>query len=274
MHPMVQYALRAARSAGEQFLRIRERIENAHEEHNLDRLLEDSARNAEALIVRQLSRGYPQHGISGRYTPHRSGEDEGRDILWRIEPFHGYSNLCVASPEFAISVVCLVKGRPEHAVVICPFSDDEYLASRGRGAQLNGKRLRVTKTHTTAGTRLSMSLPESHLRSRYLPTYMTLVQQLGPVADQLQSSACGLLDIAHVAAGRADAVFVLGIDEQDLDIGTLILKEAGALIGTPDGRPSVSADGPLMAANPRLFKALIKTLAPHVVNIPGRDEQE
>ncbi|MFG6179267.1 inositol monophosphatase family protein [Halomonas sp. THAF12] len=263
MHPMVQYALRAARSAGEQFLRIRERVENAHEEHNLDKLLEDTARNAEALITRQLSRGYPQHGVVGRYTPHRSGEGEGADVLWRIEPFHGYSNLSVAAPGFALSLVCLVKGRPEHAVVICPFSDDEYLASRGRGAQLNGKRLRVSKATAIPGTRVAMSLPETWLRDRQLPSYLTLTQQLAPQLELLRASGSGLLDIAELAAGRVDAVFVLGVEEQDLLVGSLLLKETGALQGTPDGQPSVTAEGQLMAAGPRLFKALLKQLKPH-----------
>ncbi|MFY0989686.1 inositol monophosphatase family protein [Halomonas sp. C05BenzN] len=263
MHPMVQFALRAARSAGEQFLRIRERIENAHEEHNLDRLLEDAARNAETLIVRQLARGYPQHGVSGRFTPHRGGEGEGEDVLWKIEPFHGYSNLTVAAPGFALSVVCLVKGRAEHAVVICPFSDDEYLASRGRGAQLNGKRIRVPKTIAIGGSRVAMGLPETWLRPRHLPAYLTLVQQLGPQVEVLRASGSGLLDLAELAAGRADAAFVLGLEEQDLQVGTLLLKEAGALMGTPDGQPSVEVEGQLMAAGPRLYKALVQQLKPH-----------
>ncbi|RTR01986.1 inositol monophosphatase family protein [Halomonas nitroreducens] len=263
MHPMVQFALRAARSAGEQFLRIRERIENAHEEHNLDRLLEDAARNAETLISRQLSRGYPQHGVVGRYTPHRGGEGEGSDILWRIEPFHGYSNLAVASPGFALSLVCLVKGRPEHAVVICPFSDDEYLASRGRGAQLNGKRIRVPKSTAIAGSRIAMSLPETWLRPRLLPAYLTLTQQLAPQIELQRASGSGLLDIAELAAGRVDATFVLGLEEQDMHVGTLLLKEAGALMGTPDGQPSIEVEGQLMAAGPRLFKALVQQLKPH-----------
>lgn len=180
----------------------------------------------------------------------------------------------MASPEFALSVVCLIKGRAEHAVVICPFSDDEYLASRGRGAQLNGKRLRVSKIKSAAGARLSLGLPDTYLRSRFLPTYLTLVQQLGPQAEQLQSSACGLLDMARLAAGRADAAFVLGVEEQDLDIGSLLLKESGALIGTPDGQPSVRIEGALMAANPRLFKALIKQLAPHVHTAPSQPEED
>lgn len=264
MHPMVQFALRAARSAAEQFVRIRERIDLAHEERNLDGMLEDAARNAETLIVRQLARGYPQHGIVGRYTPHRDGEGEGRDILWRIEPFHGYSNLRVAGNGFALSLVCLVKGRPEHAVVIFPFSDDEYLASRGRGAQHNGKRIRVGKATSVAGTRVALGLPGVELRSRYLPAYLTLIQQLGPQVETLTASGCALLDIAEVAAGRSDAVFVLGLEEQDSLVGTLLLRESGALMGGPDGSPSVSVDGALMAASPRLYKALVQVLKPHV----------
>ncbi|SDK22935.1 inositol monophosphatase family protein [Billgrantia gudaonensis] len=263
MHPMVQFALRASRSAAEQFLRIRERIENAHEEHNLQRTLQEAARNAETLITRQLSRGYPQHGMVGRYTPYRAGEGEGRDVLWRIEPFHGYSNLGVAASGFALSVVCLVKGRAEHAVVICPFSDDEYLASRGRGAQLNGKRIRVPKTTSIGGARLAMSLPEASLRTRYLPSYLTLVQQLGPQVELMLASGSGLLDIAELAAGHVDAAFVLGLEEQDMHVGSLLLKEAGALMGTPDGQPGVTVEGPLMAAGPRLYKALVQQLKPH-----------
>ncbi|WP_416139562.1 inositol monophosphatase family protein [Halomonas sp. HK25] len=263
MHPMVQYALRAARSAGEQFLRIRERIENAHEESNLDRLLDDAARNAETLIVRQLSRGYPHHGVVGRFTPHRGGEGEGADTLWKIEPFHGYSNLGVAASGFALSVVCLVKGRPEHAVVICPFSDDEYLASRGRGAQHNGKRIRVPKTLAVGGARIAMGLPETWLRNRHLPAYLTLVQQLGPVIEVQRASGSGLLDLAELAAGRADAAFVLGLEEQDMHVGSLLLKETGALMGTPDGQPKVEVEGQLMAAGPRLYKALVQQLKPH-----------
>lgn len=263
MHPMVQFALRATRSAAEQFLRIRERIENAHEEHNLERLLEDAARNAETLIVRQLNRGYPQHGIMGRFTPHHAGEGEGRDIEWRIEPFHGYSTLGVAGSGFALSVVCLVKGRPEHAVVICPFSDDEYLVSRGRGAQHNGKRIRVSKIAAVPGSRVAMSLPESWLRARHLPAYLTLVQQLGPQIETQLATGSGLLDMVELASGRVDTVFVLGLEEQDRLVGSLLLKETGALTGAPNGQPGVETEGLLMAAGPRLYKTLVSQLRPH-----------
>lgn len=263
MHPMVQFTLRAARSASEQFLRVRERIENAHDEFNLDRLLEETAHKAEATIVQQLERGYPQHGLMGRFTPHKPGEGESEEILWKIEPMHGYSNLAVAGKGFAISVVCLVKGRPEHGVVVCPFSDDEYIASRGRGAQHNDKRIRVSKPTAVEATRMAMSLPELFLRTRHLPAYLTLAQQLGPQVNTLLASGSGLLDLCELASGRVDSAFVLGLEEQDMHVGSLMLKEAGALMGTPDGRPSVTVEGQLMAAGPRLYKALVKQLTPH-----------
>ncbi|MCL4532328.1 MAG: inositol monophosphatase, partial [Actinobacteria bacterium] len=174
-----------------------------------------------------------------------------------------YSNLGVAASGFALSVVCLIKGRPEHAVVICPFSDDEYLASRGRGAQHNGKRIRVPKTHAVGGARIAMGLPETWLRPRHLPAYLTLVQQLGPIIEVQRASGSGLLDLAELAAGRADAAFVLGLEEQDMHVGSLLLKETGALMGTPDGQPRVEVEGQLMAAGPRLYKALVQQLKPH-----------
>ncbi|GHC16389.1 inositol monophosphatase family protein [Aidingimonas halophila] len=264
MHPMIQLGLRAARSAAEQFVRIRERLENAHEEFNIDRLLEDTAYNAETLIVHQLTRSYPQHGISGRFTPHREGSGEGRDYHWHIQPVHGYENLSVASRDFALSLVCEFKGRPEHAIVIRPFDDDEYLASRGRGAQWNGKRLRVTKRTDILGSRIAMGLPGAEVRSRYLPAYLTVLQQLGPQITTQYASGSALLDLIELAAGRVDAGFVLGIEAQDHRVGSLLLKETGALMGSLDGRPSVEFDGTLMAAGPRLYKTLVQQLKPHV----------
>ncbi|MGM0856130.1 MAG: inositol monophosphatase family protein [Pseudomonadota bacterium] len=264
MNPMVQFTLRAARGAVEHFLKVRERIENAHDEFNLDKLLEDTARKAEGTIVQQLERGYPQHGVMGRYTPFRPGQDENDDIVWKIEPMHGYSNLAVAGKGFALSVVCLVKGRPEHAVVISPFGDDEYIASRGRGAQHNDKRMRVSQAKAISATRLAMSLPESWLRPRHLPAYLTITQQLAPQVDTLIATGSGLLDILELATGRVDSAFVLGLEEQDMQVGSLMLKEAGALMGSPDGQPNVKAEGQLLAAGPRLYKAIIKQLAPHI----------
>ena len=90
-----------------------------------------------------------------------------------------------------------------------------------------------------------------------------MTSQLAPQLDTLVASGSGLLDICEVAAGRVDSTFVLGLEEQDMHVGLLLLKETGALIGTPDGQPSIKEEGLLIAAGPRLYKALIKQLAPH-----------
>lgn len=264
MHPMVQYALRAARSAAEQFVRIRDRLEVSHDEQATKSLLQDTARNAETLIVHQLSRGYPQHGIAGRFTPHRDGKGESADIVWHIEPFHGESNLGVGSRQFAISMVCVIKGQAEHAVVVCPFSDDEFLISRGRGAQGNGKRMRVSKAGGVNGARIALSWPNVDQRSRWLPQYLKIVERLGPQIETLIGSGCALLDLIEFASGRTDGAFVLGLEEQDRWVGSLLLKEAGALAGGIDGSPSVEVEGSLMAAGPRLYKALAQQLHANV----------
>ncbi|WP_106475861.1 inositol monophosphatase family protein [Phytohalomonas tamaricis] len=262
MHPMVQFALRALRGASEQFIRVRDRIDDAREDRVLDTLLEETARQAEASIVRQFARGYPQHGISGRYTPYREGAD--RDYQWKIELFHGYANLAANTPGWAISLTSFYKGRAENAVIISPFTDEEYLISRGRGAQLNGKRIRVPARNGLSGSRVALGLPESWMRSRHLPAYLTITQQLGSQVDVLRTSGCPLLDLAELACGRVDSAFVLGIDEHDLDVATLMLKEAGALIGGADGSPQVEPEGVLMAAGPRLYKNLVQVLKPHL----------
>jgi myo-inositol-1(or 4)-monophosphatase len=110
------------------------------------------------------------------------------------------------------------------------------------------------------GVRLLMGLPEGTYRERQLPAYLNFVQRLGPQIDTLIATGCPLLDIADMASGRGDAALVLGIEEQDLLVGSLLLKESGALLGSAEGAPSVTAGGNLLAASPRLYKEVVKVL--------------
>ncbi|WP_027349708.1 inositol monophosphatase family protein [Halotalea alkalilenta] len=264
MQPMVEFSLRALRGAQEHFFRIRDKIDVAREDRLLDNMLEETARFAEQQIVKQFARGYPQHGISGRFTPHRDGEGDGRDYHWKIELQHGYANLAAGSPAWAMSMVCLYQGRPEHAVLLVPFADEEYLVSRGRGVQFNQRRMRVPTVSSVTGARVALGLPESWMRSRYQPAYLKLVEALGTQVDVLRASGCSLLDLAELATGRVDAAFALGLDDHDLSLASLLLKESGALIGQPDGSPQVAAEKVLMASGQRLFKPLIQLLAPRL----------
>ncbi|MCM5704371.1 inositol monophosphatase family protein [Larsenimonas salina] len=266
MHPMVQFALRALRGASEQLNRVRDRLDIARETQSQDALLVDTARYIEENIARQFAKGYPLHGISGRYLPFKEGSGEGADYHWKIELFHGYQNLAINANGCALSLVCMFKGRAEHAVVLSPFTDDEYLASRGRGAHYNDKRMRVSGHITEDEVRLAMGVPEMHVRSRYFPDYLSVLQRIGVQSSVVRTLGCPVLELAEFASGRVDAAFVFGIEEQDLAIAQLMLKEAGALIGTPSGQPQVDPDGALMAANPRLYKQLVKLVKPSLVN--------
>ncbi|OHV07791.1 inositol monophosphatase [Kushneria phosphatilytica] len=260
MQPMVQFALRALRGAQEQFVRIRERLEIAREDNTLDDLLADAGGRAESLIASHFARGYPQHGLAGRYIPRRESSGESRGWEWQIELFHGYANLSIGAPGCAISLVCLHNGRPECAVVISPFTDEEFVASRGRGVQMNGHRLRVTRRTAVDGARVAMGLPESWMQARHIDRWQSLSTRLGPRMGLLRASGCPLIDLLELAAGRVDAALVLGIDEQDLHIANLMLKEAGALLGSPEGHPQVAPEGVLMAAAPRLYKQMVQAV--------------
>ncbi|MCM2129907.1 inositol monophosphatase family protein [Larsenimonas rhizosphaerae] len=265
MHPMVQFALRALRGASEQLNRVRDRLDIARETQSEDTLLADTARFIEEQIARQFAKGYPLHGISGRYIPWKDGEGEGADYHWKIDLFHGYENLSINATGCAISMVCLFKGRPEHAVIISPFTDDEYITSRGRGAHYNGKRMRVSNAVSTDNARIALGLPEMRVRQRYFPDYMVMTQRLGAQASVIRTLGCPILDIAEVSSGRVDAAIVQGIDEQELAIGQLMLKESGALIGAPNGAPQVEVDGALMASGARLYKQLVRQIQPHLI---------
>lgn len=264
MQPMVEFALRALRGAQDQYYRIREKIDVAREDRILDALLEDTARHAEQQIVHRFSRGYPQHGISGRYTPYREGENDGKDYHWKIELQHGYANLAAGCPGWAISMVCLYKGRPEHVVLISPFTDEEFIASRGRGMQFNQRRIRASNATQLPGARVALGLPERWMRTRHLSAYQALTQSLAPHVDVLRATGCSLMDVAELAAGRVDIAFAFGLDEHDLNVASLLMKEAGALLGPPNGSPMIEPEAILMATSQRLYRTLVKQLSPLV----------
>lgn len=264
MQPMVEFALRALRGAQESFFRIRDRIDLAREDRLIDTLLEDTARYCEQQIVKQFSRGYPLHGITGRYVPATEGTGEGKDYQWRIELLHGYANLAAGSTAWAMSLVCMYQGRPEHVVLISPFTEDEYVASRGRGLQFNQRRVRVPAATAVAGSRVALGLPERWMRAKHQDTYIKLVTLLAGEVDVLRASGCSLLDLADLAVGRVDMAFALGLDEHDLHVATLFLKESGALVGQPNGAPVVATEEVLMACGQRLFKPLLQLVGPHL----------
>ncbi|SEI72349.1 myo-inositol-1(or 4)-monophosphatase [Allopseudospirillum japonicum] len=255
MQPIIQLALRAAREAVEPFLQMRERLDPTHDQASLAQVLTRISERAETLIARQLQRAYPEYGIQGHFVKHASKPEAP---VWRLCAEHGMDNFAHGLNTCALSITLLKQGRAEHTVVINPITGDEYTASRGYGMQANGKRGRVPQHWTLEQARIALPLPNASWRSQYLGEYIRVLQGLGPDLGAHINSGCNLIDIAAVACGQLDAVCILGIEDEDLEPGALLLKEAGALVGNLQGAPKVETQ--LIAASPKAFKSLVQRL--------------
>lgn len=261
---MVQLALRTARSAVQNFQRINERLDLAREDNEVDQLLEDTARSVESFIIKQLNRAHPEHSFKGHFERPVTGSGEGKDIVWIVNSSHGWDNLSRSLPMSALSISIEVKGKLEHTIVLNPFTGDEFYASRGRGAQLNGRRIRVSNQRSLDAGKYSLGLPDLASRARNFPVYITLAQQLGQVAESMHSSGCNLLDLLNTAAGYTDASITFNTQNDEMRIAALFAKESGALTGAINGSPNLPQDGNMLMANPKMYKVLLQVIKLHL----------
>ena len=160
MQPMLNIALRAARSASELIFRSIERLDTIKvDEKDAKDYVSEVDRAAEQKIIDALRKAYPTHAIRGEETGFHAGSGEGEEYLWIIDPLDGTTNFLRGIPHFAVSIACKYRGRLEHAVVLDPVRQEEFTASRGRGAQLNGRRLRVSGRTSLDGALLGTGFP-------------------------------------------------------------------------------------------------------------------
>ncbi|SFC41250.1 myo-inositol-1(or 4)-monophosphatase [Marinospirillum celere] len=258
MHPTLQLALRAARSVSEHYEYVLERLDLARTDNTLDELLQTCGKRVEQAIERQLVRAHPDASFKGQ----RIKLEGSGDLCWEVNPLVGEANLRRGYPSFALSVAIYYRERLEQVVFVNPATEQEYLASRGRGATLNGRRIRVLQGWKEDQAAVALPLPPKSQREKLLPDYLQLVQQLA--VHQVYASGCDALDICAVAAGQLDAGLFLGVDEQELAPALLILKEAGGLSGDLTGAPRLNEQGRLLVSNPKAFRQLVSQLKPHL----------
>jgi myo-inositol-1(or 4)-monophosphatase len=259
MEPMTTIALRAARKAGELIVRASDDMERiSPKAKGAADFVTEVDLAAEKEILYHLRKAYPDHAFLCEESG-RSGED-GAEFEWIIDPLDGTSNFLRGIPHYAVSIACLKNGKLEHAVIVDPVRREEFIASRGRGAQLNGRRIRISQ--------------QTELRTSLLGTGVPF---LGHCDDQLESYAKGLialagksmgvrragaasLDLAYVAAGRLDGFWEMGLKAWDYAAGALLIREAGGLVTDFDGGEGWYSSGNLVCANPKLLKLLLQNL--------------
>jgi myo-inositol-1(or 4)-monophosphatase len=261
MEPMVNIALRAARKVGEQIVRASDDLDHLEvKSKSLNDFVSEVDLAAEQEIKYQLHKAYPDHAILGEESGLTGAEDA--EYCWVIDPLDGTTNYVRGIPHYAVSIACLHKGKLEHAVIVDPVRREEFTASRGRGAQLNGRRIRVSKRPSLEGALLGTGIPfKDHCDDKLAP-YSKSIEILAGQCAGIRRAGAASLDLAYVAAGRLDAFWEIGLARWDIAAGALLVREAGGLVADIDGSENFLESGNIVCGNPKCFKAVLQTTRP------------
>lgn len=253
MHPILNIATRAARKAGLHIKRSFERIEEVKvSQKGPNDYVTDVDKKAEHIIIETLQQSYPTHGFLGE----ESGELPGDEHTWIIDPIDGTTNFIHGYPHFCISMALKIHDRIEHGLIYNPISDDLYLATRGAGAFLNERRIRVRQIKV-----LSESLVGLCYGKRAMPPGSDqLLRNFNQKTGGVRRSGSSALDLAYVAAGRLDAAYQFGVKLWDVAAGGLLVTEAGGIVEDMTGDDYLSS-GHFVACNMKLMplmEAIVK----------------
>lgn len=256
MQPMLTIAIRAARTAGEKIVRASDRMDLVKvDEKGVNDFVTDVDRQSEQDIISIISRAYPDHGFLGEESGSTRPDS---DTVWIIDPLDGTTNFIRGIPHYAVSIGCMHKGKLEHAVVYNPVTREEFTASRGHGAQLNGRRLRVTARTTLEGALIGTGIPFRHHKEELLPAYLKTLGELASKTAGIRRPGSAALDLAYVAAGRYDAFWEMGLKPWDMAAGALLVTEAGGLVSDFEGGSEFLDNGNIVCGNPKCFKQVLQ----------------
>ncbi|HEX9707440.1 MAG TPA: inositol monophosphatase family protein [Steroidobacteraceae bacterium] len=257
MHPLVNIAVGAARRAGETIVRNLDRVGGVTvSEKSRNDFVSEVDRAAEQVLIATIRKAYPSHG----FLAEESGEQRGDDYTWIIDPLDGTTNFLHGFPQFAVSIACRHRDRPEIGVVLDPLRGELFTAARGEGAQLDGRRLRVSQRPGLEGALIGTGFPFRENR-RWLKPYLEMLERVMDTTAGVRRPGAASLDLAYVAAGRIDGFWEVGLSPWDTAAGNLLISEAGGRVGTLAGG-DYRDGGNLIAGSPKVYAALIELFAP------------
>jgi myo-inositol-1(or 4)-monophosphatase len=259
MHPLLNIAVRAARRAGDLIARNVDRVPDLEvTSKSRNDFVSEVDRTAEAEIIGIIRKSYPHHA----FLAEESGRTEGEEVTWIIDPLDGTTNFLHGFPQFSVSIACEYRGNIEVAVVFDPLRSELFTASRGEGTQLDGKRVRVSKRRTLEGSLIGTGFPY-RANVQYIKPYLGMLEVVMGSAAGVRRPGSAALDLAYVACGRLDGFWEIGLSPWDTAAGSLLITEAGGMIGTLTGR-EYRQGGHLVAGTPKVYAALLQAIAPHV----------
>ena len=213
-------------------------------------------RRVEQIIFEDIKSYYPEHNFLGE----ESGEEiNNSNVTWILDPIDGTTNFIKGFPHYCISLCASVDGVPTHGVIIDPTRREEFSASKGKGAQLNGERIRVSDQKNLTDALLSCSsrsTPEQNYKYNLLGTFMELYKN----EITIRRTGCSALDLAYIAAGRLDGFWGNGLKPWDVAAGIVIAEEAGALLSDFHGNPKYHGSENIVCCSPKCFKPILQAV--------------
>jgi len=261
LHPMLNIAVKAARLAGSVINRASLDIEKLQvQSKGVNDFVTEVDQHAEAVIVETILAAYPGHGILAEESGRALGAKDS-EFLWIIDPLDGTTNFIHGFPVYAVSIALAWRGVVQQAVVYDPTRNDLFIASRGRGAYLNERRLRVSKRLRLADSLVGTGFP--FRKGDNFARYMKMFEEISQQCAGLRRPGAASLDLCYVAAGYTDGFFETGLSPWDIAAGSLIITEAGGLVGNFSGEADFLYQREVVAGNPKVYGQLVAILAPY-----------
>ena len=261
MHPMLTTAVKAARRAGNIINRGARDLDLLKVSSKGPKdFVSEIDHAAEAAIVETLLGAYPTHAILAEEGTAK-GENANAEYVWIIDPLDGTTNFLHGFPQYCVSIALEHRGVVTQGVIYDPVRNDLFTATRGRGAFLNDRRIRVSKRQHLRDCLIGTGFPFRD--GSYLDTYLAMMREMITHTAGLRRPGAAALDLAYVAAGCYDGFFEVGLNPWDVAAGSLLVLEAGGLIGDLSGEGDYLRGGQVIAANPKIFVQMVQSLSPY-----------
>jgi len=255
MHPLLNTAIKAARKAGTVILRYADHLDRLSiETKGRNDFVTEVDRLAEAEIIQTIRNAYPDHAILAE----ESGEQAGSQYKWIIDPLDGTTNFLHGYPQYAVSIAVSNEGKLDQAVVFDPLRNEMFIASRGKGARLNDRKIRVSKTVDMAAALLGTGFPFKEFDR--LDLWIETFRELLPMTSGVRRAGSAALDLAHLASGRLDGFWEFGLKPWDMAAGCLLIQEAGGIVTDINGTDSYLETGNIVAGTVKIYEAMLKIL--------------
>jgi myo-inositol-1(or 4)-monophosphatase len=261
MHPMLNIAVRAARNAGDLIQRSSQNIEKLTIDHkSRNDYASEVDRMAEQEIIKIIRNAFPEHAILAE----ESGEHQGNDYVWVIDPLDGTTNFLHGFPQYAVSIALKHKNKLEVGVIYDPVRDELFTAERGGGAMLNNRKIRVTKQNSMRGALIGTGFPFKTMD--HIEAYLGMFKSIAADTAGIRRAGAAALDMAYVACGRLDAYWEIGVKEWDIAAGVLLVQEAGGVATDFSFNDKYLQSGNVIVGNPRMHQLMYHAIQPHVTD--------